>query len=375
MNREHINKTTLLGLVVIISALFLTMIHQFLMAIFMAGLFSAMVSPLHHKLTAKLRGRETIASILTVVGIVLLVLTPLAILVTLVVAQAISVGQSVTPWVQGFIKEPTTLSALIVKVPYYEQILPYRDIIVQKAGELVGTVSTFLIDSLSSFTKVTIDAIFSTIIMLYVMFYFLSMGDLLLKKILYFLPLDDNSEQKLLRRFTSVARATIKGTLIIGIIQGAICGIAFALAGIQGPVFWGTVMAVMSIIPAFGTAIIWLPALIILALTGHFGGVVILAVLCGAVAGNLDNVLRPRLVGKDTEMHDLFVLFGTLGGISMFGLLGIILGPIVAALFITIWEIYGETFKKYLPNVEIVLRKGRDDSQCDPPPPLTTTKP
>jgi predicted PurR-regulated permease PerM len=122
-------------------------------------------------------------------------------------------------------------------------------------------------------------------------------------------------------------------------------------------------MAVMSIIPAFGTAIIWLPALVILALTGHFGGVVILAVLCGAVAGNLDNVLRPRLVGKDTEMHDLFVLFGTLGGISMFGLVGIILGPIVAALFITIWEIYGEAFKKYLPNVEMVLKKPQNDDQ------------
>ncbi len=363
MNRDYINKTTLLGLVVAISALFLTMIHQFLMAIFMAGLFSAMVSPLHRRLTTKLRGRENLASVLTVVGIVLLVLTPLAILITLVVAQAISVGQSVTPWVQGFIKEPSTLSALMEKIPYYEEILPYRDIIIQKAGEMVGAVSTFLIDSLSSFTKVTIDAIFSSVIMLYVMFYFLSMGNVLLAKILYFLPLDDNNEQKLLKRFTSVARATIKGTLIIGIMQGAICGIAFAIAGIQGPVFWGSVMAVMSIIPAFGTAIIWIPALVILALTGHFGGVVILAVLCGAVAGNLDNVLRPRLVGKDTEMHDLFVLFGTLGGISMFGLVGIILGPIVAALFITIWEIYGEAFKKYLPNVEMVLKKPQNDDQ------------
>lgn len=363
MNKDLIGKTTLLCLVVIISALFLTMIHQFLMAIFMAGLCSAMVSPLHHRLTAKLRGKETLASILTVAGIILLVLTPLAVLITMVVSQAISVSQSVTPWVQGFIKEPSTLSALLEKIPYYEEILPYRDIIIQKAGEMVGTVSTFLIDSLSSFTKLTIDAIFSSIIMLYVMFYFLNMGDVLLRKILYFLPLDDNNEQKLLKRFTSVARATIKGTVIIGVLQGSICGIAFAAAGIQGPVFWGSVMAVMSIIPAFGTAIIWLPALIILALTGHFAGVVILAVLCGVVAGNLDNVLRPRLVGKDTEMHDLFVLFGTLGGISMFGLLGIILGPIVAALFITIWEIYGDAFKLYLPNVEVVLKKRRDDEQ------------
>jgi len=363
MKQKYVSKTTLLGLVVLISGLFLTMIHQFLMAIFMAGLFSAMVRPAHYRLSSKLGGRETLASILTVLAIVLLILTPLAVLITLVVTQAIHIGQSVTPWVQRFINEPTTLSVYLEKVPYYHDILPYRDVIVQKAGQLVGTVSTFLINSLSSFTKITIDAIFSSIIMLYVMFYFLSMGDLLLEKILFFLPLDDLNEQRLLHRFTSVTRATIKGTLIIGIMQGTVCGMAFAIAGIEGPVFWGSLMAVMSIIPAFGTAIIWAPALIILALAGDFTGVVILAVLCGAVAGNLDNIVRPRLVGKDTEMHDLFVLFGTLGGISMFGLLGIIIGPIVAALFITIWEIYGDVFKDYLPDVEIVLKKPRDEEQ------------
>jgi predicted PurR-regulated permease PerM len=365
MKQAIINKTTLLGLVILISALFLSMIHQFLMAIFMAGLFSAMVMPAHRLLTQKMGGRENLASVLTLLAIILLVLTPLTILITLVVAQAIEIGQSVTPWVQTFINEPTTLTTYLEKIPYYQEILPYRDVIVQKAGELVGIVSAFLIDSLSSFTKVTIDALFSSIIMLYVMFYFLTMGDVLLRKILYFLPLDDLNEQLLLNRFTSVTRATVKGTLIIGIMQGTICGIAFAIAGIGGPVFWGSLMAVMSIVPAFGTAIIWFPALVILALAGNFTGVIVLAILCGAVAGNLDNIIRPRLVGKDTEMHDLFVLFGTLGGLSMFGLLGIIIGPIIAALFITIWEIYGVAFKDYLPDVEVVLKKRFDTSPPD----------
>jgi predicted PurR-regulated permease PerM len=363
MKREVVHKSTLLSLVLLISALFLTMIHQFLMAIFMAGLFSAIVSPLHRRLTGILRDRENLASILTVTAIIVLVLAPLAVLVGVIVGQAIHVGQSVTPWVQAFIKEPTTLTLFLEKIPYYDQILPYRDVIIQKAGQLVGTVSSFLIDSLSSFTKLTMNAVFSSIIMLYVMFYFLTMGDILLEKILYFLPLNDHDEQRLLNRFTSVTRATIKGTVIIGILQGTICGLAFALAGIEGPVFWGSIMAVMSIVPAFGTAIIWLPALIILALLGNFKGVMILAILCGAVAGNLDNILRPRLVGKDTEMHDLFVLFGTLGGITMFGLLGIIIGPIVTALFITIWEIYGDVFRDFLPDVHFVTRKSRHSTE------------
>ncbi|ADW16464.1 protein of unknown function UPF0118 [Desulfobulbus propionicus DSM 2032] len=351
MKRELINKSVLLALVLLISALFLDMIRQFLMPMFMAGIFSAILSPAHRWLTARIGNRENIASILVIVGIVVLVLAPLSILVGVVVGQAISVSQSVTPWVQSFINEPTAITAYMEKFPYYKEILPYRAVIIEKAGMMVGNLSTFLINSLSEVTKLTVNAVFSSVIMLYVMFYFLTMGEVLLTKILYFLPLQDRDERRLLRRFTSVTKATLKGTLIIGALQGFICGVAFALAGIQGPVFWGTVMAVMSIIPAFGTAIVWVPALIILALKGQFFGAVILGVLCGAVAGNLDNLLRPRLVGKDTEMHDLFVLFGTLGGISMFGVLGIIIGPIVAALFITIWEIYGKAFEAYLPDV------------------------
>lgn len=350
-------KATLLCLLFLISLLFFRMISQFLMAIFMAGLLSAMVFPLHSALSRKLHGREALSAAITILALVLLILIPLSILMTMVISQAVTIGQSVTPWVQTFIEQPTIISTYLEKLPFYQELDPYRDIILRKAGNMVGTVSTFLIDSLSSFTKVTIDAIFSTVIMLYVMFYFLNMGHILLEKILYFLPLDDISERRLLRRFTSVTRATLKGVVVIGILQGSICGAAFAIIGIQGPVFWGTVMAVTSIIPAFGTALVWGPALLIILLSGEFANAAILAVICGLIAGNLDNLIRPRLVGKDTEMHDLFVLFGTLGGISMFGLLGIIIGPIVTALFITLWEIYGDTFRNYLPEVEMILRK------------------
>ncbi len=311
---------------------------------------------MHRWLSRKLNNRQHMASVMMICGIVALVLVPLSLLIGVVVAQAVSVSQSITPWVQSFINEPGQLAGYMENIPYYEHIVVYRDVIIEKAGELVGNISSFLIDSLSSVTKLTVNAVFSSIIMLYAMFYFFTSGEILLERILYFLPLQDRDERVLLMRFTSVASATIKGTLIIGILQGSICGIAFAVAGIHGPVFWGTVMAVMSIIPAFGTAIVWLPALIILALSGNYVGVVVLLVLCGAVAGNLDNVVRPRLVGKDTQMHDLFVLFGTLGGISMFGILGIIIGPIVAALFITLWEIYGNVFHAYLPEVGVAFQ-------------------
>lgn len=357
MTPDTLNRAILLTLTLIISWIFLAMIHQFLMPIFMAGLFSAMASPFHRWLTEKLGKRETLASVLTVISIVFLVLAPLAVLISVVAAQAITVGQSITPFVQSIISEPTILNKYMEKIPYYEQIMPYRDVIFEKAGQVVGSVTTFLINSLQSVTKMTVNALFGSIIMLYVMFYFLIMGDKLLLKILYFLPLHDQDEQRLLYKFTSVARATIKGTIIIGIMQGFICGLGFALAGIEGPVFWATVMAVTSIIPAFGTAIVWGPATLVLFLTGDFSGAIILIVVCGAIAGNLDNIARPRLVGKDTEMHDLYILFSTLGGISMFGILGIIIGPIIAALFITIWDIYGDAFKAFLPDVSVVFKE------------------
>lgn len=364
-----VNKVVLMVMVLLISGLFLTMIHQFLMAIFMAGLFSAMARPFHQRLTKRLKGRENLASILTILGIVFLVLIPLGILIGVVVGQAVHVGQSVTPWVESFIREPGAFSSYLAKVPFYEEVLPYRDMILEKAGQAVGIISNLLINSLSSMTKMTVNALFNIVIMLYVMFYFLTMGDVLLEKILYYLPLAHHDEERLLLRFTSVARATMKSTMIIGILQGGLCGFAFYLAGIQGSVFWGTVMAVMSVIPAFGTAIIWGPALAILALSGKFAGVFILAVICGAVAGNIDNLLRPRLVGKDTEMHDLYVLFGTLGGIALFGILGIIIGPIISALFITIWEIYGVVFQEYLPEVGLLkqTKENGEDAIGDVP--------
>lgn len=345
------SKAVLLLFVMGISAFFLSMMHQFLMTIFMAALFSALLSPLYHRLLLLLKGRENAASLLTILIIVCLVLLPLSALMSIVVTQAVHVSASVTPWVEKFIEQPTIATDLLRRIPFYEQLIPHRDMILQNIGSLVNNTSTLLINSLSSITKMTVNAAIMSIIMLYTMFYFLVDGKKLLYKILYYIPLENKDEQQLLQRFTSVARATIKGTLIIGIIQGTLCGTGFALAGIPSPVFWGCLMAVASIIPSIGTAIVWVPTLLILLLNKDIGGAVMVGISCGLIAGNADNLIRPRLVGKDTEMHDLFILFSTFGGISMFGIIGIIVGPIIAALFVTIWEIYGESFQEYLPAV------------------------
>jgi predicted PurR-regulated permease PerM len=213
-----------------------------------------------------------------------------------------------------------------------------------------------------------VNFIFMVFIMLYTMFFFLMDGHVLIEKVLYYLPLEDHDERRMLDKFTSVTRATLKGTAVIGILQGGLAGLAFAVAGIPSAVFWGAIMTVLSIIPGIGSALVWVPAVIILGATGHLVNAIGLAVFCAVVVGSLDNLLRPVLVGRDTQMHELMIFLGTLGGIIMFGIVGFIIGPIIAALFVTVWDIYGEAFRDVLPSVAVSGSGEKGDSPADIPP-------
>ena len=351
MNRDTANKSALLLLVLFISVVFLGMIRSFLMAIFLAGIFSALARPLYKRFERWYGGRRALASMSTLVVIVIIVILPLGALMGIVTAQAIKVGQTVTPWVQEQIAQPGEFQKLLSSLPFFDKIAPYGETIWRKAGELIGTISQFLIGSLSTATKGAVNFLFMAFALLYTMFFFLMDGDKLIYKILYYLPMDDDDEQRMLEKFTSVTRATLKGTAVIGLLQGTLAGMAFWVVGIPSSVFWGTIMAVLSIIPGIGTALVWVPAVIILAAGGNYVKAGGLCLFCALVVGSIDNLLRPVLVGKDTQMHELMIFFGTLGGIIMFGIMGMIIGPIVAALFVTIWEIYGVAFKDILPKV------------------------
>jgi predicted PurR-regulated permease PerM len=208
-----------------------------------------------------------------------------------------------------------------------------------------------------------VNFLFMLFVFLYTMYFFLLDGDKLLEKILYYLPLQDHDEQQMLERFTSVTRATLKGSAVIGILQGGLAGVAFWVVGIPSAAFWGAIMVVLSIIPSVGTAVVWLPAAVILGFGGAIGKALGLFVFCAVVVGSVDNLLRPMLVGKDTQMHELMIFFGTLGGIFVFGMVGVIIGPIIAALFVTIWEIYGQAFQEILPDTGVVL--GRKQVQVE----------
>jgi predicted PurR-regulated permease PerM len=357
MDKEKVNKWTLLVVVLLVSVLFLFMIRQFLIAIFLAGIFSALSFPMYRRFEIWFRGRRIPASAATIIVIVCIIFVPLAGLLGIVTNQAVKIASVATPWIEHQISERGTLSQSLQSLPFYETFEPYRNQILSKAGELAGGIGGFIVDKLTSATMGTFNTIIDVFIMLYCMFFFLIEGDGILKKALYYLPLEDDDECRILYKFTSITRATIKGTLVIGILQGGLAGLAFAVLGIPSAVFWGTVMAVLSVIPSVGSALVWFPAVIYLVATGHIAKGIGLFVFCAFVVGSLDNLLRPKLVGKDTQMHELMILFGTLGGIFMFGMVGIIIGPVIAGLFVTVWEIYGIAFQDVLPEVRMFSEK------------------
>ncbi len=371
MNQRTVNKTVILLMALGISALFLSMIQQFLMALFLAGLFSALARPLFLSLQKRLGGRRQLASLLTLLLMVVVVLIPAVMLIAVLIGQALDVSQMITVWFKGILNDPATFMAYLERLPFYEQLVLNREQILQQAGEAATVVSRLLVEWVSSATLGAANFVFMAFVLLYSLYFLQLDGPKLIEKFIYYLPLKTSDERLMLAKFTSVTRATLKGSLFIGLLQGTLAGIAFAVAGIHNAVFWGSVMAVLSVIPNVGAAIVWIPAAAILILQGDPVAGIGLALFCGLIVGSLDNVLRPILVGKDTSMHELMIFFSTLGGILMFGLAGIFIGPVIASLFVTIWEMYAIEFAEVLPYVhpegdEPAVSRREDGASSEP---------
>lgn len=354
IRRGNFRTAFVLLLVLGVSALFVAVIWPFLQPLLLAAIFSGLFQPLYRWLTRLLRGRRSFAAILTLIILFVLVAGPVSAFVGVVVRQAIGISDQALPWLQQHFGAATSFNAhdwLVQRFPTLGDYVPEQTQIVESAGRLAKAAGGFLVAAATQFTAGTASFLLNLFIMLYAMFFFLRDGGKILAKIFYYTPLRQEDEARVRERLTSVTRATIKGTLIIGAIQGALAGIGFWVAGIQGSAFWGTLMAVLSVVPGIGAALVWVPAVIYLFITGETLTALLLLVWCAAVVGTVDNILRPSLVGKDAKMPDLLILVGTLGGLFLFGPIGFIIGPLVCGLFLTVWDIYGATFRDVLPPV------------------------
>ena len=347
----RIQRSSLVVIALGTTVLFVWVIWDFLLALLLAAILSGMFHPLYRRLARRLGHRRSLAAVMTVGGVLVGVIAPLVLFLVMIADQAVQLSQVARPWLEANAPRFTQLDRLFDWVPQLGALRPYRDQIVPKLGDLASQLGSLSVAFLTEAARQTATAALMLFVMLYAMYFFLKDGKSALDKMLYYLPLPPEDETRMVDRFMSVSRATIKGTIIIGAIQGALGGIAFAVVGIKGAAVWGTVMALLSAIPGLGHAFVWVPVVIYLAATRQWGAFIGLSVWCAGVVGSVDNFVRPWLVGKDTQLPDLIILVSTLGGLLLFGPLGFIIGPIVAALFVTVWDLYGAAFEDLLPPV------------------------
>jgi predicted PurR-regulated permease PerM len=317
------------------TVLFFGLIRSFLLALLLGAVMAGLAHPAYMRISKLFGNRKGIAAAVTVVLSLSLIIVPLLLFVGILFGEAISISASAEKWLEKMVQEQP-----IRKIPQLQPLLPYQDKIMQKAGQLAEKTGTFVAHSLAAGAKGTAEFFLMLFVMLYGAFYFLIHGRAILDAVLRHTPLSEDEKHRLLSTFTSVARATLKGTLVIGIVQGGLAGLSFWIAGIKGTVFWSAIMAVLSIIPGIGAPLIWVPVVAYLALSGQAVAAVGVGLWCAVVVGTADNVLRPILVGKDTQMPDLLVLVTTLGGLALFGAVGMVVGPIIGALYITVWTLW-----------------------------------
>ena len=359
MERTNLSGTNLrtafvLLLVLATFVLFLEVVWPFLTPLLFGAILASLCQPLYQAVTRLLGGRASLGAFVTLFILFLIVVGPLSAFVGVVVGQAVHVSNDAIPWVQEHLGGAAAFNAhdwLVARFPALAPYVPDQAQIMENVGNAAKAAGAFLVAGASSITTGTAIFLLDLFVMLYAMFFFLRDGQKIVEKIFYYTPLNHQEEARLLQRFTSVTRATIKGTLVIGVIQGTLGGLGFWAAGIEGAAFWGTLMTVLSVVPGIGSALIWVPGVVYLYITGHALAGTLLLIWCAAVISTIDNVLRPTLVGKDAKIPDLLILIGTLGGLYLFGPIGFIVGPIVCGLFLTVLDIYGATFKDILPPV------------------------
>jgi predicted PurR-regulated permease PerM len=322
---------------------FLWLLKPFAYPIFWAAVVAGLFGPLYKRVNRKL-GHPNVSTAIMLVVAVFVIILPLAVIASVLLAQAIDMYSALKD-TEDIQQKAQGIINLLKGNPYLQKLDLDEKALTEKFYDISGSISKYIVGYLTDLTQNTLLLIINFVVMLYCLFFFIRDGDRILRGALYILELKDEIGNRLYERFTSTARATLKGTLIIGLIQGTMGGILFWAVGINSAIVWGVIMVLAAMIPGIGCAIIWAPAALIMLATGHvWEGIVILAA-GSLVISSIDNILRPLLVGKDTQMHPLLIFLSTIGGIAVFGVSGFVIGPIITALLSTLWEIYEKHYQ------------------------------
>jgi predicted PurR-regulated permease PerM len=336
----------LLLLVIAVSLAFAWILWPFFSAVLWATVLAIVFAPLYRRILRSIGQHPNLAALATLLIIVALVILPLSLTATSLVQEATSLYDRIQT---GELNLGTIFQQLRDALPGWVTNLLDRlgltnlGAVQERLSDALKKGSQFIAAQALSIGQGAADFILGLLVMLYLLFFLLRDGRALSERIQDALPLPPKQERALFSKFTTVIRATIKGSVLVAALQGALGGVIFWLLGLHAPVLWGVVMGLLALLPAVGAAVIWVPAAIYLLAIGDVWQGVVLLIFGAFVIGLVDNILRPLLVGKDTKLPDYVVLISTLGGLATFGLNGFVLGPVIAAMFIASWDIFLES--------------------------------
>ena len=312
-------------------------------AIFWGVTLAIIFFPLHRRLLQRMPLRPNLAALTTLTLCLVVAILPMVLLGVSLIQEASHIYERLRT---GQLNVGTYFQQIIAALPSWLVAMLDRlgllsiTELQQKLSATAVQGGQFIATRALNIGQNTFQFVISFGIMLYLLFFFLRDGQALAKRIRNAIPLQEHHKRDLSRKFTTVIRATVKGNIVVAASQGALGGLIFWVLGIQGPVLWGVLMAFLSLLPAVGAGLIWVPVAIYFLATGAVWQGVVLTAFGVFVIGLVDNILRPVLVGKDTKMPDYIVLISTLGGMALFGLTGFVIGPVIAALFMACWDLF-----------------------------------
>jgi len=346
MNESTLQDKSLMFLLGLVSIAFIWILLPFYGAVFWAAILGIVFAPMQRRLQLKFGWQRNLTSLCTLSICLVIAILPVITISVLLVQEGVELYKKI---------ESGELDIAGYVTQFKHSLPPYFQLMLDRfgMGELNGLREKIVKSAMTggqelasrafSFGQDTFEFIISLFIMLYLLFFFLRDGAELARKVRLAVPLEEQQKRRLQLKFNHVVRATVKGNLLVAITQGALGGLIFWFLDIPSMLLWAVLMAFLSLLPAVGAGIVWAPVAAFFLMTGAIWQGVVLILFGVFVIGLVDNVLRPILVGKDTKMPDYMILVSTLGGLAIFGLNGFVIGPLIAALFMSSWAIFIET--------------------------------
>jgi len=332
-----------LALLLVVTIAFGWILFPFYGAVFWAVILAIIFAPLQRRLHQYLGNRRNLTAFITLMVCLIVAVLPVILITGLLVQEGASLYKQIESGeldVGSFVGTARELLPASLEQQLQRFGLGDVDQIRERLASWALEGSQFLATKAFSFGQGTFQFLVSFFLMLYLLFFLIRDGRDLVVRIRRALPLSDNQKRRLFSKFTRVVRATVKGNIVVAATQGFLGGAIFAVLGIPAAALWGVLMAFLSLLPAVGAGLIWTPAALYFLMKGMVLQSVILTLYGILVIGLVDNILRPILVGRDTKMPDYLVLISTLGGLALFGLNGFVIGPLIAALFMSTWGLF-----------------------------------